>query len=56
MDSLDEGRVPAPPGPARPRTSILVVDDDADMREWVKEDLEREGFTVETAAGGRAGV
>jgi DNA-binding NtrC family response regulator len=56
MASLDEGNVPAPPGPARPRTSILVVDDDADMREWVKEDLEREGFTVETAAGGRAGV
>jgi len=26
------------------------------MREWVKEDLEREGFVVETAAGGRAGV
>jgi DNA-binding NtrC family response regulator len=26
------------------------------MREWVKEDLEHEGFVVETAAGGRAGV
>jgi DNA-binding NtrC family response regulator len=26
------------------------------MREWVKEDLEREGFVVETAGGGRAGV
>jgi DNA-binding NtrC family response regulator len=41
---------------ARPTTTILVVDDDADMREWVKEDLEHEGFVVETAAGGRAGV
>jgi DNA-binding NtrC family response regulator len=56
MASLDEGKAPAPPGPDRPRTSILVVDDDADMREWVKEDLEHEGFVVETAAGGRAGV
>ena len=56
MAPLPEGRVPAPPGPIRPRTSILVVDDDADMREWVKEDLEHEGFTVETAAGGRPGV
>ena len=46
----------APAVPSRLRTSILVVDDDADMREWVKEDLEREGFVVETAAGGRAGV
>jgi DNA-binding NtrC family response regulator len=33
-----------------------VVDDDADMREWVKEELEHEGFVVETAAGGRPGV
>jgi DNA-binding NtrC family response regulator len=56
MASLDEGKAPAPPGSGRPRTSILVVDDDADMREWVKEDLEHEGFMVETAAGGRAGV
>jgi len=41
---------------SRQRTSILVVDDDADMREWVKEELEHEGFAVDTAAGGRAGI
>jgi two-component system response regulator AtoC len=40
----------------RSRTTILVVDDDADMREWVKEDLETEGFRVETESGGRSGV
>jgi len=52
-----ETSTPPPPATSRrPLTSILVVDDDADMREWVKEDLEREGFLVETAPGGRAGV
>jgi len=56
MAALDEGRAPAVGGLARPRTSILVVDDDADMREWVKEELELEGFVVETAGGGHAGV
>ncbi len=35
---------------------ILVVDDDADMREFLKDELAREGFTVELASGGRAGV
>jgi len=35
---------------------ILVVDDDADQRASLKEDLEREGFAVEVATGGRAGV
>jgi DNA-binding NtrC family response regulator len=56
MVSLDPSKTPAPSKPERPPTSILVVDDDAAMREWVKEDLEHEGFLVETAAGGRAGV
>src|SRR5664279_5164611 len=56
MVSSDPSHTSAPSRPERPRTSILVVDDDADMREWVKEDLEHEGFVVETAAGGRAGV
>jgi DNA-binding NtrC family response regulator len=55
MAALEAGKT-AVPVPNRPRTSILVVDDDADMREWVKEELEHEGFVVETAAGGRAGV
>jgi DNA-binding NtrC family response regulator len=56
MVSSDPSNASAPSRPERPRTSILVVDDDADMREWVKEELEHEGFVVETAAGGRAGV
>ena len=56
MVSSDPSKAPAPSRPERPPTSILVVDDDADMREWVKEDLEHEGFMVETAAGGHAGV
>ncbi len=54
MAALEQGK--APSATSRPRTSILVVDDDADMRAWVKEDLEHEGFVVETAAGGRPGV
>jgi DNA-binding NtrC family response regulator len=53
MAALGENKASASP---RPRTAILVVDDDAAMREWVKEDLEHEGFLVETAGGGRAGV
>ena len=56
MVSSDPSKAPASAPPSRPRTSILVVDDDADMREWVKEELEHEGFVVETAGGGRAGV
>ena len=55
MAAPQAGKTTAPL-PSRPRTSILVVDDDAAMREWVKEDLEHEGYVVETAAGGRAGV
>ena len=39
-----------------PRAVILVVDDDADQRASLKEDLEHEGFAIELAAGGRAGV
>jgi DNA-binding NtrC family response regulator len=46
--------VPAPRGPAR--AVILVVDDDAAMCEFLKEELEREGFAVEVANGGRAGL
>jgi len=56
MDSPQENRAPVPASSVRASTSILVVDDDADMREWVKEELEHEGFVVDTAAGGRAGV
>ena len=46
--------VPATRGPAR--AVILVVDDDAAMCEFLKEELEREGFAVEVANGGRAGL
>jgi DNA-binding NtrC family response regulator len=38
------------------RAVILVVDDDAAQRESLKEDLEREGFAVNLADGGRAGL
>jgi DNA-binding NtrC family response regulator len=40
--------------PARePRAVILIVDDDAAMRDFLREELEREGFRVLVAAGGR---
>lgn len=56
MAPADQSTTPPPAAPARSHIRVLVVDDDADMREWVKEELESEGFSVETAAGGRAGV
>src|SRR5512147_2317191 len=42
--------------PERSGIHILVVDDDAEMRAWVKEELDSEGFKVETAPGGRSGA
>jgi len=38
------------------RATILVVEDDAAMRAFLREVLEEEGHTVEVAAGGRPGV
>jgi DNA-binding NtrC family response regulator len=38
------------------RAVILVVDDDAAMRDYLREELEHEGFRVETAASGRTGI
>jgi len=35
---------------------ILVVDDDPDMRDLLKDELEDEGFRVQTADGGRAAL
>ena len=40
----------------RARTQLLVVEDDAAMREFVHESLADEGYRVDVAAGGRAGV
>jgi DNA-binding NtrC family response regulator len=38
------------------RATILVVEDDAAMRAFLREVLEEEGHSVEVAAGGRAGI
>jgi DNA-binding NtrC family response regulator len=46
----------SPPVAGGGRGTILVVEDDAAMRTMLREALEEDGFTVETAAGGRAGV
>jgi DNA-binding response OmpR family regulator len=35
---------------------ILVVDDDPDILEFVRINLELDGFVVETAAGGASGL
>jgi DNA-binding NtrC family response regulator len=40
----------------RARMTILVVDDDEGMRDLLTEHLGEEGYRVEAAAGGRAGV
>jgi two-component system response regulator HydG len=48
-----------PSGPlatATRRAVILVVDDDAAMCDFLREELEHEGHTVETASSGRLGV
>ncbi|MFT3772792.1 MAG: response regulator [Minicystis sp.] len=38
------------------RFAVLVVDDDPDIRETLREVIEAEGFSVETAANGRAAL
>jgi two-component system response regulator PilR (NtrC family)/two-component system response regulator HydG len=40
----------------RARTQILIVEDDAANREFLQETLADEGYRVDVAAGGRAGV
>lgn len=44
------------PGPAVQRARVLLVEDDADIRDLVRFNLEREGFAVETAADGDLGL
>src|SRR3954471_11267398 len=38
------------------RATILVVEDDTAMRTFLREVLEEDGYTVEVASGGRAGI
>jgi DNA-binding NtrC family response regulator len=47
--------IPEPSGGTRGAT-LLVVEDDTAMRNLLREALEEDGYTVETAAGGRAGI
>jgi len=56
MASLKTSTEGSPARRGTARAVILVVDDDAAMCEFLKEELEREGFAIEVAAGGRAGV
>jgi signal transduction histidine kinase/CheY-like chemotaxis protein len=59
---VTETRGAARAQPARPIAGeadgplILIVDDDATVRELVERHLERSGFTVVTASGGREGL
>jgi two-component system alkaline phosphatase synthesis response regulator PhoP len=47
----------APAQPSRgPRQKILTIEDDADIRELIKFNLEQEGFSVEEAATGAEGL
>jgi excisionase family DNA binding protein len=47
----------AAPGAGKPaRASILVVDDDAGLREFIRANLEREGYTVREAGSASQGL
>jgi DNA-binding NtrC family response regulator len=50
------GSALTPPLAPAVRGVILIVDDDAAMGEFLREELEHEGFAVEVASGGRAGI
>jgi len=43
-------------GNARPRARILVVDDEASMRDMLRIVLRRDGYDVQVAANGRAAL
>jgi DNA-binding NtrC family response regulator len=49
-------KTPPPAVAGAGRATILVVEDDAAMRAFLREVLEEDGHNVEVAAGGRAGV
>src|SRR4051812_14163920 len=46
----------APPAPRARPPGLLVIEDDTDHREVVRDVLEEEGYQVDTAAHGRAGL
>ena len=50
----EEAEAPSPAGTGR--HVVLVVDDDAAQRDLLTRFLEREGFAVQTASDGRAGI
>ena len=47
---------PERPSPALPKGKILVVDDEADIRESLQALLEMEGYVVDLAASGAEGL
>ena len=51
-----EAFLAVPRGGPGPRSSVLVVDDDAHLREFVRLNLEREGYSVREAASAEAGL
>jgi len=46
----------AQPEPQRPPASVLVIDDDPDVRAFIVETLEEQGYRVRQASGGREGL
>ena len=53
---IDRDRLASVLGRYRRERSVLVVDDDADLRELLRRALEREGWAVLEAADGRAAL
>ncbi|HET7731881.1 MAG TPA: response regulator [Usitatibacter sp.] len=50
------GEAPPPLSRGAARPLVLVIDDDATVRDLMERHLTREGFAVRTAAGGAAGI
>jgi len=55
-EASDGFEEPQPAPPAAARFSILVVDDDPDVRGFIVEALEEQGYVVREAADGREGI